>query len=123
MRKIGQLRPLTNDPAAGLVGHISTLECDLTLQLEPTGAAADTPKPTYLVAARNTAGRLVNIGAAWLKTATRGETTGEPFLSLTLDDPSLQAPLNVAAFKETAGSGWVVTWRRRVKATSQTDGQ
>jgi uncharacterized protein (DUF736 family) len=52
----------------------------------------------------------VEIGAAWLKK--RKDGSGEAFLTITLDDPSFDRPINIAAFPEKDG-GYQISWRRQ----------
>ncbi len=99
----------------GFRGIIQTLTVRLDVELTRNPrfkGGADSPDiPKYLVAARTRHGDYVEVGAAWEKTTTRGERVGEWFLSITVDDPSLDAPLNVTAFQRDGGN-LEITWSR-----------
>jgi len=96
-----------------LEGQINTLQFSGSLILEPNARKRSEREPSHDVFATNSDGELVRIGAAWTKAVTAAGREGEEFLSLTLDDPSFPAPLNVAAFKSEEPGTWNVTWRRR----------
>lgn len=113
MTTIGRLKRLFSDSGETLVGTVSTLQLTLAITLYPTGEPADSRRPSYEIRAKNAEGREVPVGAAWLKTITTPEKFGEEFLSITIDDPSLPQPLNVAAFKDGDGDTWAITFRRR----------
>lgn len=84
----------------------------LNLEFEPIEAVEKrgADSPDFQVYARD-AGDLIPIGSAWKKTANRGREVTN-FLSITLDDPSFAAPLNVAAFPDDAGDTFRVVWNR-----------
>lgn len=113
MTVIGRLKRMFSDSGETLVGTVSTLQLTLSITLYPTGEPADSRRPSYEIRAKNAEGREVPVGAAWLKTITTPEKFGEEFLSITIDDPSLPQPLNVAAFKDAEGDTWTITFRRR----------
>ena len=113
MTTIGRLKRLFSDSGETLAGTVSTLQLTLAITLYPTGEPADSRRPSYEIRAKNSEGREVTVGAAWLKTMTTPERFGEEFLSLTIDDPSLKQSLNVAAFKEPDCETWAITFRRR----------
>lgn len=109
MSAIGTLLPVQRDGAQALQGHITTLTLDCTLLLLPTGEPSGNNRPAYRVHAEKAADLLVEIGAAWLKR--RKDGSGEPFLTVTLDDPSFDKAINVAAFPIEKG-GYQISWRR-----------
>lgn len=120
---IGNLLPLTDKPDGEYTGRIETLQLDLNVCLEPSTRSGHPDAPTHRVHARNLQGNYIEIGAAWRKSIQRGDRAGEPFFSLTLDDPSLPHALSVAAFKNRDDSGFTVSWRRRQGGnTEATDG-
>lgn len=113
MSNIGKLKRAKDDDGEFLLGSIRTLEFNLNIRLYPTGEPADSRSPSHRVYATRKDGSEVEIGAAWTKTMTHPDKFGEEFLSITIDDPSLPQPLNVAAFKDAEGDTWTITFRRR----------
>ncbi|WP_417514768.1 DUF736 domain-containing protein [Minwuia sp.] len=111
MTTIGQLESVNRDGAQALQGHIATLALDCSILLLPTGEATGSSRPAYRVHAEKAADTLVEIGAAWRKQKKDG--SGESFLSLTLDDPSFERPINVAAFANGSDGTYQITWRRQ----------
>jgi uncharacterized protein (DUF736 family) len=81
-------------------GRIRTLAHRLNLEFEPveTPDKRSAESPDFTVYARD-GGDMVPIGSAWKKESNRGREVTR-FLSITLDDPSFPAPLNLAAFPE-----------------------
>jgi uncharacterized protein (DUF736 family) len=63
----------------------------------------------------------VRIGSVWKKTIKAQRRAGEEFLSLTVDEPSFPAPLNVAAFMTERPGIWDITWRRRQDRPTPTE--
>jgi uncharacterized protein (DUF736 family) len=110
---VGFLKPLTNESGGEYVGRVDTLHLSLPIRLEPFSEPRKPQAPTHRVVARNGHGHVVEIGSAWLRTITRGDRAGEPFFSLTLDEPSMPHGLNVAAFRNAKDSGFTLSWRRR----------
>lgn len=93
-------------------GRIRTLTHRLSLELEPIAAGDKRggESPDFTVYARE-GGDMVPIGSAWKKESNRGRDVIR-FLSITLDDPSFPAALNVAAFPNDEGDGWRIVWNR-----------
>jgi uncharacterized protein (DUF736 family) len=110
---IGCLRPLSSESGVGFEGEISTLEISIRFRLVPARLAAKSSAPTYFMVAQNSAGVRVRVGAAWEKIIKRGDRAGERFLTFTIDDPALQKPLNVAAFRNRFNGNWDIQFRRR----------
>lgn len=110
MSIIGTLAPVQRDGAQALHGHICTLTLDCTLLLQPTGEPSGSNRPAFRVHAEKAADHIVEIGAAWQKR--RKDGSGEPFLTITLDDPSFDNAINVAAFPNENG-GYQISWRRQ----------
>lgn len=112
MSVIGSLRPVTNGYKEELHGEISTLQMQLKIKLVPNSQKSVADAPDYIIAALGASGADIQIGAAWKKRKSQLGDVELEFLSLTIDDPSLPAGLNVAAFKNETGN-WDITWRRR----------
>jgi uncharacterized protein (DUF736 family) len=122
MLNIGKLQAISPDGRQELVGEIQTLDVDLKIRLLLNNEQAGANAPTYHVFARGRSGSEVQIGAAWEKTIRSQKRFGEHFLSLTLDDPSFAAPLNVAAFKSPDDETvFDVSWRRRQDRQSESE--
>jgi uncharacterized protein (DUF736 family) len=49
------------------------------------------------------------VGAAWSR---RSEETGREYLSLKIDDPSLNAPIYANLFNDAEGEGYSLIWSR-----------
>ena len=113
MTQIGKLTPTHPDGLAELTGHIDTMDASYPVRVIGDDGLYDGQRPSHRIYSRSRAGRDVEIGQAWLKTAARGPQAGERFFSLTIDYPGIPAPLNVAAFKDSSSGDWIVTWRRR----------
>ena len=69
--------------------------------------------PAYNIYGKSNSDGRVPIGAAWIKTLKRGPNSGEEFLTITIDDPSLPRALNLAAFKNADTGLWDIMFRRR----------
>lgn len=102
MPTIGQLKKTDMDDPA-FTGRIRTLTFNLSLTLRPLPQRQES-SPSFEVCAEG-----VTIGSAWKKVSDRGDK----FLSLTLDDPSWPAALNLAAFPGEDGILDVVWTRPR----------
>ena len=102
-----------NEKDAGFKGKIRTLGHRLKIELQPNDDRRGDASPDFIVWAEAD-GDLIPIGSAWQKTVqARGANSGRKFLSISCDDPSFPAPLNVAAFEPDApGLNWVITWNR-----------
>ena len=88
----------------GFRGSIRTLTFNLELAFEPNAERKGDKSPDYRV----TAGEL-EIGAAWNKTS----DSGNAYLSVTLDDPALPAPIDCAMVKAGIEHGYNLVWERR----------
>ena len=93
----------------GFRGSIRTLTLNLELAFEPNTEKKGDKSPDYRV----TTGDL-EIGAAWKKTSEGGSA----YLSVTLDDPALPAPIDCALVKTSSEHGYGLVWERRRKARS-----
>jgi uncharacterized protein (DUF736 family) len=113
MSNIGKLKP--SGPGtfwSDLRGKIRTLAFSGDILIQEKREPNSNPSvPSHRVLMRDTEGEPMEIGGAWTKKITRGESAGGTFLSVTLDDPSFPHSLNFAVFKE--GDQAVAVWRRR----------
>lgn len=115
---IGELKEKTVGNTKILVGTISTLSVSLNIELSPTPKTENPNAPNYTIYAWSDSGVRVQVGAAWVKTMKRGPNAGEDFLTMTIDDPSMNRPLNVAAFRNPETNKWDITFRRRQEKAS-----
>lgn len=113
MLAIGSIQTIEERGYVQHRGEIHTLDLDLDFWLETNSASSSDAAPAFTIFAKSRSGRTVRIGSAWKKTIKTARRAGEEFLSLTFDDPSFPAPLNVAAFKTDRQGAWDITWRRR----------
>ena len=116
MSVIGDMRQHTDNESGKFDGSISTLALSIQFELEPAKKSTNPNAPSHHVMAKGRGGRTVQVGSAWLRTATRGENEGSKFFSITFDDPSMPYALNVAAFRRENSAIWDITWRRRAAA-------
>jgi uncharacterized protein (DUF736 family) len=101
---------MKRDARGIFMGRIETFALDLTIGLRPV-TSNNPAAPKFDVLARNCAGRFVQIGALWEKTANNG--TGS-FLQGQLNDPSFQDAIAIAVFPQQDESLNVV-WSRPKK--------
>ena len=87
-------------------GHVSTLKIDVDVRFDPIEAPEENG-PHY----RAFAGR-AEIGAGWLKKA---HETGNDYMSVRLDDPSFDAPIDAALFQQ-EGEKFNLVWSRPTRA-------
>jgi uncharacterized protein (DUF736 family) len=113
MSELGRLTSANPNNLSQLTGYIQTLQTRLSIILSGDERLCDAREPSHRITARARHGGDVQIGSAWLKTAKHGPRNGARFFSITIDDPSLDRPLNVAAFRDEESGEWVVVWRRR----------
>ena len=114
MSDIGLLEEYTTDDRRYFKGVIHTLGHDLNVRFVPIPPSENfNPNhPNYYIFALDLYGKEVKVGAAWLKVPNNPQSKVREFLSIMIDDPTLPAPLNAAAFPKGDGF-WPVTWRRR----------
>ena len=110
--KIGELKEVTFDLEEGFEGWFRTLELDLIIQLRPNPDKRSDNSPNFVVLTRTRSGQWTQVGNAWKKTRKKLGMMGEDFLSITIDDPSFDKSINVAAFLREEKT-WDVMWRRR----------
>jgi uncharacterized protein (DUF736 family) len=113
MLVIGSLREIEEKGYRQIYGEIHSLEIDLQFRLASRSGQTSENSPDYSVIAKSRSGKDVEVGSAWRKRIKAGAKVGEEFLTLTIDDPSFPAALNVAAFKNGQPGQWDVGWRRR----------
>lgn len=106
MATIGKLQ---GDVKRKLRGSLRTLSLSIRLEVEAIPGLRNDNEPSHRVYAITPDGELSEIGAAWTK-ETREDR--RQFLSITLDDPSFAAPLNVAAFPGETGDAFNIVWNR-----------
>lgn len=70
--------------------------------------------PDYRVTVESTTGS-VELGAAWKRTS----EAGREFLSVSIDDPALDHPLNAALMPSEDGKGAILIWSRPAKREAQ----
>lgn len=88
-------------------GDILTLSFQFTgVDIAPTGKSG-TKEPDYRVTAKTATGH-VELGAAWKRTSEKGRD----FISVSLDAPLLDAPLNAALFTDDDGMTTSMVWNR-----------
>lgn len=88
-------------------GDILTLSFQFTsVDITPTDKKSD-KEPDYRVTARTSTGQ-AELGAAWKRTSDKGLE----FISVSLDAPLLNAPLNAALFLGEDGQGASLVWNR-----------
>lgn len=116
MTKIGQLKPVSDTNPRELYGEIKTLQLQLQINCVPVMKKTKDTAPDYTIFASND----IEIGSAWIKSKQNVDGSVYEFLSITIDDPSMPSPLNVAAFKLDSGM-YDITWRRRQSSQNQQD--
>ena len=107
-------------------GQFSTLDFGLDLELHaieenwdkgkmPVATADGAGRPAYDVFGAGRSGA-VKLGAAWVKTIKRGQNEGQKFLTMSLDDPSFPAVLNLSAFPGRVKGEFDLKWERPRRA-------
>lgn len=115
MSKIGFLKFVNGNGKREFHGEINTLQIQLRIKLIPNHLKSSNDAPDYLIVSPGASGQDVQIGAAWQKTKAQIGDVDFEFITLTIDDPSMPTPLNVAAFQNQSGD-WDITFRRRQAA-------
>lgn len=88
------------------VGEIRTLTLQRSVVLKPTSHNTER-EPDYRIFGESDGGT-VEFGAAWKRTSERGQE----FVSILLDDPALDAPLNAALFMRGRENVASLVWTR-----------
>ncbi|MCC3859763.1 DUF736 domain-containing protein [Pseudemcibacter aquimaris] len=104
MSKVGELNIHNNFGQ----GHIKTLKTDVKFELHENQNKQSSESPDYNIIGEGG----VELGGAWKRTAQNGPNRGMSFLSLTLDDPSFNAAINVSAFVREDGENFDIVWTR-----------
>lgn len=94
-------------------GRLLTLKLDLAVRLIANGDRRSDNAPDFIIVTSNAAGSDVPIGSAWRRMARSTDHQGSEFLSLTIDDPDFERPLNVAAYQSGQPDLLDIVWRRR----------
>jgi uncharacterized protein (DUF736 family) len=88
-------------------GDIATLHFQyFQVHIKPAGKNAE-KGPDYRLIAGTPHGH-IELGAGWKRTSDQGRD----FISVSLDSPLLDAPLNVALFNAEKGTGAIMVWNR-----------
>lgn len=102
MAVIGVFHPTKE---GGWSGNVRTLSLDLKVRFVPNDNRANEAAPAFRVFAGDS-----EVGAAWRRQSA-GEAPKE-YLSVSLDDPTLQQPISAALF-ETGSNEFCLVWNRR----------
>ena len=94
------------------LGYIHTMQISTDIKLVPTSEPEGSTKPAYRVFAIRSDVQ-IEIGAAWVKRMNNPPSGKEEFLSMLIDDPSFEQPLNIAAFPTDEEGDFNIVWRRR----------
>lgn len=92
------------DTYAGFIATLTVHHGDVAIR--PAEKSGD-KEPDYRVVAEMGFGP-IELGAAWKRTSERGQE----FLSVSLDDPALNGPVNAALFLNAEDSTAVLAWNR-----------
>ena len=98
---------IKKNAAGQLVGQVSTLAVSMTIGLRAV-ISSHPAAPKFDVLALNAARNWISVGALFELVATK---TGEAFYQGKIDDPTMDAPLYIACFRQEDGS-YAVAWRR-----------
>lgn len=93
------------DTYTGDIQLLSTQGFNVTFT--PNAKSRD-KEPDYRVTFERTKDATVEIGAAWKRESEKGQ----PFLSVSIDDPAWPAPLNAALFASSDGKTALLVWSR-----------
>lgn len=92
------------DTFAGALTTLTVTRNDI--RIKPADPKND-KEPDYRIVSETVSGP-VEFGAAWKRTSERGQA----FLSVSLDDPSLNAPINCALFRDEGSDTATLVWNR-----------
>jgi uncharacterized protein (DUF736 family) len=110
---VGHINEKDNFGKTEYHGRVESLKFDSSFFMVENKEAVNPNAPTHLIKCTTSACSDVKIGAAWL----RESKGGVEFFSISIDDPSFEHPLNVAAFRSKDDpKKWDITWRRRQAA-------
>lgn len=112
MTIIGNLETVKNNGETEHWGTIKTLKLNLAIRLVENRDFKSGPNaPDFLVLLNHVEGDTTQIGTAWLKIPNKPNSKVAQFISLSIDDPSMDKPLNVAAFPKEGGK-WDIAFSR-----------
>lgn len=112
--KIGQLEEIVEGTEKQFLGYVKTLNLSLDIMLIPNKEYRSSENaPDYFIRGKTFNSDEIQIGSAWIKKVKKPNSLASEFLSITIDDPSMSAPLNVAAFLK-EGKNWDIVFRRRL---------
>jgi uncharacterized protein (DUF736 family) len=98
------LGTFTKTETNGFRGTIRTLTFTAELAIEPNKEKKTEKAPDFRVSADD-----LEIGGGWMKES----EAGNAYLSVTLDDPTLPAPIDCALVKSGIEHGYNLVWTRR----------
>ena len=105
MANIGSFRKSGNE----FKGEIVTLSVQAKgVRIAPEANRTSDKAPTHRVYLGRT-----EIGAGWSKQSNEGRD----FISITLDDPSFNAPIQAGLFSDEDGEGFTLVWSRRRRSS------
>lgn len=116
MSNVGQLTYSNQDGYQKFEGAMTTLKLNIPLEILPNNETGSVKSPTHRVYSLGPSGISAEIGVAWKRDATRGPNAGKPFLSIVLDDPSLDKAIDLVAFPnqdDRLPDQWNLVWRRK----------
>lgn len=108
MSKIGNVTFHNSDFAEGII-RTRTMKLNIRLYLNKDKQSDN--HPDYEVKELLSDGDEPNIGSGWINTVKNGQSKGNKFISLSLDDPSFPMPLDVTLFA-TSDTEYDVVWNR-----------
>lgn len=107
------INKITFDEKSGIgKGNYQDLKNKISLTLDPTGEQVGSNLPSHRVMVTTRDGELIDCGACWSKKGQRGRVEGRVFYTMTLDDPSFDQALSLAAFPDDATGIFNLVWRR-----------
>jgi uncharacterized protein (DUF736 family) len=107
LMNIGEIK---KNASGQLIGSISTLATTMTIGMRPVLGSKPTA-PKFDLVALNSARNWVVVGALFELTAKK---TGECFLQGKIDDPTMDKPLYIAAFRREDES-YAIAWQRPMR--------
>ena len=89
-------------------GKVTTLHIDMPIKLVAAERRTENA-PAFDVFSQTKSGSAVKVGVAFEK---RMKDSNEAFYSITIDDPSMEAPLYVTAFPSKEDGKFDIVWQR-----------
>lgn len=118
MNRVGNLRRHPSENA--YVGSVRMMAYTFGLLVLPAERQSDNPDAPAWDAYTTSGGHRVHLGSGWNKQPK--DPNGKTFLSLTLDQPSWPAPLNLTGFRADEGDGFDLVWSRSRAANRPASG-